>query len=336
MSNFVRIAGSSAVNGISFMSLAGIYKQSSPLSQFLLIMFLLITLLIFSTLLGLLMLIPFYGVSIVREFSTLTNYTDPRVISLLKYFQIVNQLGILVLPPVLFAWLVDRVPFQYLRADKKPDWRNLLLAILLIFTSMPLIGWLVELNEAMHLPSWLPDLEAWMKSSEANAAKITEAFFTTGSIWGLLLNMLMIAVLPAIGEEFLFRGVFMRVFIRWLKNNHAGIWIAAFLFSAIHMQFYGFFPRLLLGAAFGYIFIWTGNIWIPVAAHFVQNATSVMVAWLAGRGIISASADDFGQSDNIFIIAASAICIALLLVVIYKSGKIRAVNGTANPDIEIS
>ncbi len=318
------------------MSLAGLYKQSSPLSQFLLIMFLLITLLIFSTLLGLLMLIPFYGASIVREFSTLTNYTDPRVISLLKYFQIVNQLGMLVLPPILFAWIVDRAPFKYLRADKKPGWRNLLLVTLLIFTSMPLIGWLAELNQAMHLPYWLTGLEAWMKSSEANATKITEAFFMTGSFWGLLLNMLMIAVLPAIGEEFLFRGVFMRIFIRWLNNNHAGIWIAAILFSAIHMQFYGFIPRLLLGAAFGYIFIWTGNIWIPVAAHFVQNATSVMVAWLAGRGIISTSADEFGQSDNIYIIAVSAICITILLVFICRSGKIQTINGMADPDIEIS
>ena len=146
----------------------------------------------------------------------------------------------------------------------------------------------------------------------------------------------MIAVLPAIGEEFLFRGVFMRLFIRWFKNNHAGVWMAAFIFSAIHMQFYGFIPRLLLGAAFGYLFIWTNNIWVPVAAHFVQNATSVVVALLAGKGIISVSADDFGQTDNIFIIAASTLLVAYLLYLVFKRRNKESMKEFTDPASEIN
>jgi uncharacterized protein len=313
------------------MRVSGIYRQASPLGQFLLLMFLLITLLIFSTLIGVLMLVPIYGVSILQKFSTLTDYGDPHVIGLLKYFQIVNQLGMLILPAIIFAWLVDRAPFAYLRAHKTPGWCNLFLAAFFVFTSMPLIGWLVEVNEAMHLPSWLMGMEQWMKSAEENAGKITDAFLLTGSFAGLLLNMLMIAVLPAIGEEFLFRGVFMRLFIRWFKSSHAGVWIAAIIFSAIHMQFYGFFPRLLLGAAFGYLFIWTDNIWVPVAAHFFQNATSVVVAWLAANGMISVSADNFGQTDNRFFLTASALLVFSLLFLVYKNRTTVAEKGDAGP-----
>jgi len=335
MSNFVRIAGRQVVNGIYFMRISGIYKQASPFLQFLLLMFLLITLLIFSTLTGILMLVPIYGVSVIEKFSALSDYADPRITGLLKYFQIVNQIGMLILPAIFFAWLVDSAPFVYLRAHKIPGWRNLLLATLIVFASMPLIGWLVELNEAMRLPHWLMGLEEWMKTAEDNATKITDAFLLTGSLGGFALNMLMIAVLPAIGEELLFRGVFMRLFIRWFKNNHAGVWMAAFVFSAIHMQFYGFMPRLLLGAAFGYLLIWSDNIWVPVAAHFVQNATSVVVAWLAGNGTISGSADDFGQTDNIFIIMASALLVATLLFLVFKRKKIGTENMQAGPGIHI-
>ena len=317
------------------MRISGIYIQASPFRQFILLMFLLITLFTFSSLIGLLLLVPIYGVSIIEKFSVLTDYSDPQVVGILKYFQIVNQIGMLILPAIIFAWLVSRMPFVYLRAHIPPGWRNLLLATLFVFASMPLIGWFVEFNEAMHLPPWLMGLEEWMKSAEDNATKITEAFLSTSSYGGFAINILMIAVLPAIGEEFLFRGVFTRLFISWLKNNHAGVWMAAFIFSAIHMQFYGFIPRLLLGAAFGYLFIWSNNIWVPVAAHFVQNATSVVVAWLASNGFISFSAEDFGQTENMFIIAASALLVATFLFMVFKSRKVESKNEKVDPDIQI-
>ncbi|HEX7411101.1 MAG TPA: CPBP family intramembrane glutamic endopeptidase [Bacteroidales bacterium] len=335
MSNFVRIAGCPVVSGISFMHISGIYRQASPFRQFFLLMFLLITLLIFSTLIGLLMLVPIYGVSIIEKLSAISDYSDPQVVGILKYLQIVNQVGMLILPAVIFAWLVDSVPFEYLRARQVPGWRNLLLATLIVIASMPLISWFVELNEAMRLPHWLMGVEDWMKTAEDNATKITNAFLLTGSLGGFALNMLMIAILPAIGEEFLFRGVFMRLFIRWFRNNHGGVWMAAFIFSAIHMQFYGFVPRLLLGAAFGYLFIWTDNIWVPVAAHFVQNATSVVVAWLFGNGTITGSADDFGQTDNVFIIAASALLVAIFLFLVFKRRKIESENEKKDPGIQV-
>jgi len=299
------------------MQISGIYKQSSPLRQFLLLLLLLIVFLIFSTLLGLLMLVPFYGAGVINELSNVSDYSDPRVLAMLKFFQIVNQIGTLILPSVVFAMLVDHLPFSYLHADKAPKWQHMIIATILIFAANPFIGWMVDWNQGMHFPSWLSGIEAWMKSSEANAEKITEAFLVSRGVGGLMLNMLMIAVLPAIGEEFLFRGVFTKLFALWLKNRHAGVWIAAFLFSAIHLQFYGFVPRLMLGAAFGYLFIWTGNIWVPVTAHFINNASSVIVEYLADKNLISTNADNFGKTDNPAIIIASVIICAALMTFVY-------------------
>jgi membrane protease YdiL (CAAX protease family) len=301
----------------AFMEISGIYKQVSPYRQFFLLLFLLIIFIIFSTLIGLLLLVPFYGVGVIEDLSKLSDYSDPKVVAMLKFMQIVNQIGSLIIPALVFALLVDGFPARYLHAGKAPKWKHLLIVTVLIFVAMPFINQIVGWNQGMHLPRWLSHVETWMKSSEANAEKITEAFLISRSAAGLMLNMFMIAVLPAIGEEFLFRGVLTRLFGRWLNNSHAGVWIAAFLFSAIHLQFYGFVPRLLLGVAFGYLFVWTGNIWVPVAAHFINNGSSVIVEYLSGKGFISTNAETFGQSDNIAIIVASAIFCGALLLILY-------------------
>nr|WP_256471379.1 CPBP family intramembrane glutamic endopeptidase [Solitalea agri] len=112
----------------------------------------------------------------------------------------------------------------------------------------------------------------------------------------LWLNLFMMAVLPAIGEELLFRGVAQRLFIDTFKNANAGIWVAAIVFSALHFQFYGFLPRMLLGVLFGYLFYWSGNIWLAVFAHFVNNATVVVFSYLFQHKIIEFNID---QTDSL-------------------------------------
>src|SRR5690606_2422366 len=116
----------------------------------------------------------------------------------------------------------------------------------------------------------------WMKVQELQMEKITEKILQVTSFSGLLLNLLVIAIIPAIGEELLFRGCLQPVFHRWTKNIHIAIWITAIIFSAIHVQFYGFIPRMLMGAVFGYMLYWGRSIWLPIIAHFINNATAVI------------------------------------------------------------
>ena len=134
----------------------------------------------------------------------------------------------------------------------------------------------------------------------------------------------MIAIIPAIGEELLFRGVIQRLFINWTKNAHWGILITSILFSALHMQFFGFFPRMMLGILFGYLFLWSGSLWLPILCHFINNGSAVVYVYLEQRGLMGFSSDTLGaENQDMLITIACSIAISGLLYLIYKKGKER-------------
>jgi membrane protease YdiL (CAAX protease family) len=107
----------------------------------------------------------------------------------------------------------------------------------------------------------------------------------------MILNLFIIAILPAVGEEFFFRGVLQKILIKLFKSGHVGIWVTAFIFSAIHFQFFGFVPRFILGLIFGYLFFWSGTLWLPVISHFINNAVPVIMAYIQGMEKFNAPTD---------------------------------------------
>jgi len=163
-----------------------------------------------------------------------------------------------------------------------------------------------------------------MKNMEDAAKIMIEKFMAVESISGLMFNIFMIAVLPALGEELMFRGVIQRIFSDWTKNHHWGIWITAFLFSAMHMQFYGFLPRMALGAMFGYLLVWTGTMWVPILAHFVNNLMGVLGYFLIGKGVISKDIEEWGTgSEQIPLVIGSILAIGVFLFLIYKTEQTK-------------
>ena len=136
----------------------------------------------------------------------------------------------------------------------------------------------------------------------------------------------MIAIIPAIGEELLFRGVIQRIFTRWTRSNHWGIWIAAILFSALHMQFYGFVPRMLLGVLFGYLLVWSGSMWLPIIAHFLNNALAVIAMYMIDKELISPKVEEFGSTSGSYYGAIiSIILVGVFLVLIKKQNEEKAI-----------
>jgi hypothetical protein len=95
------------------------------------------------------------------------------------------------------------------------------------------------------------------------------------------------ALIPAVAEELIFRGVMQRLLGRWLGSPHASIWLTAALFSVLHVQFFGFVPRFLLGVLLGYLYAWSGNILVSIAAHFTQNAGQLLLLWVAQKGYVA-------------------------------------------------
>jgi uncharacterized protein len=281
-----------------------------------LVMVMIVTFLIVLAL-GMVVSIPIFGRGLLDSLASLTDYSDPLMVSALKYFQIVNQVGVFILPAIIFVVLTDDDFTGYLNLKGRIKKLSIIFGCILLLISMPFINWLVQINNAINLPSYLAGLENWMRDSEDKAQKLTDAFLLTKTWGGLAVNMVMIAVLAAVGEELIFRGILVKLFREWTGNIHLAVIIPALLFSALHLEFYGFFGRLVLGIILGYLFVWSGSLWVPIAVHFLNNAMAVIVSFLEHRGLISTNLDSFGSSKNFDIILGSFLLTIFAMSVIY-------------------
>ncbi len=294
-----------------------IYAQQSSFIQLLIFLLVVIVSLLFTMLLGILLAVPFYGTDILSSMNSMYDVNNPSSLVLLKYFQIVNQIGLFLIPSFFFAWLVSRRVKRYLGFTTKPYLLSIVLGTAAILFSLPFIGWLGELNHQMNLPEYLSGIENWMKNSEEQARLLTEAFLSTTSIGGLAINMLMIAIIPAVGEEIFFRGILQRLFNQMTRNVHAAVIISALLFSALHMQFYGFLPRFVLGLILGYLYAWSGSIWVPIIVHFINNAFAVMAMFLVSHNMVETDLDSLGTTNSQPLIIISVMLVMLLMGVVY-------------------
>jgi len=187
-----------------------------------------------------------------------------------------------------------------------------------MLVALPGINFTHTLNEALHLPDWLGGAEKWMQQKEDSAKVLSDAFLQMRSPSDLMINLIMFGLLPAVGEELFFRGALFTIIKEWTQRKHLTIFITAFLFSAIHLQFYGFLPRFLLGVGFGYLFIFTGSLWAPMLAHFLNNSLAVVVAYFFYQGKSSISQDDFGSVDNLAVNLMSIVITIYIFRVIYR------------------
>ncbi len=291
-------------------------KDKNVLLKISVLLLLIATSLLITMVLGIVIAFPIFGKEVLKNFMSIDSINSETTLQFLKYFQVVSQIGVFILPVLLYAYLENRNITGYLKINRKPNLLLLLFSALAVFASIPAINWTVEINEQMKLPEFLKGIENWMHESEDRTDQLTNAFLNVKTIGGLFVNLIIIALLAAIGEEFLFRGVILRLFADWLKNNHMAVLLSAILFSALHMQFFGFLPRTILGILFGYLFIWTGSLWVPIILHFLFNGVTVVAAYLYNVGLIETDADSFGSSENSFVIAISfAITLVFLLLV---------------------
>ncbi len=196
--------------------------------------------------------------------------------SFARYFQITQSLALFVFPPLIFSLATQEHPFNWLRFIN-PDKKNIVLAVLVVIIAQPFVSYLGYLNSNIHFPEYLSNLEDWIKLKEENAMEMTKIFLDTSGWFLVILNVVIIAIIPAIGEELLFRGALQKLFTAITKNYHISIFITAFLFSAMHMQFFGFFPRFILGVIFGYLVVYGKSIWLSIAAHFTNNFTAFLI-----------------------------------------------------------
>jgi len=189
----------------------------------------------------------------------------------------IQDLFIFILTPLIAQFLLWKEPTKKALQLTVPNLPILLWGIIAITSVSPLIDLLNTWNQGLHLPESMKSIEQWMINSEKAAEVITNRLLNTDNWGSFTMNILIIAVMAGIGEEFMFRGVLQKILINWMRNTHLGILFAAIIFSAIHFQFFGFIPRMMLGIVLGYLYVWSKSIWVPIIAHTTNNTLTVIL-----------------------------------------------------------
>lgn len=218
-----------------------------------------------------------------------------------------------VLGGIAYMRLVERISVFELNQNKKLFPVLFLLIFVLMFLLTPLVAYLVEFNQGLTLGSF----DAFARKSEAKAQQLTEFLVGIENNTQLFLAFVVVAVIPAVGEEIVFRGLIQTHLTRLTHNAHIGVWVGAAIFSAIHFQFFGFFPRMLLGALLGYLYLWSGNLWYPIFGHFVNNAAALFVMVAYKKQLIPTNLE---KTDNfpLPILLVSVILVGFILYLFKK------------------
>ncbi len=297
----------------------GFFKDLHPFAKFLMLLAIAFLSFIVVTLIGSLALIPFLSDDGIGSILSGFDFSDEKGLNILKYMQTISHFGLFIIPSLIFAWLVGGNIVKYFGLNKRINILYFLLSVLLIINAVPLINYFIEINSRLTLPDSMSNIEEWMKRTEESAMEVTERFLSVSTIGGLMFNIFMIAIIPAIGEELVFRGIVLRLFNQWTKNIHIAVWVSAILFSAMHLQFYGFLPRLFLGAILGYMFVWSGNIWIPIFAHFANNAMAIISYYLIHNKYWDVDYDKVGEAAIAPVyIVLSIIMTTIILFIFYR------------------
>jgi len=170
---------------------------------------------------------------------------------------------------------------------------------------------LIEWNAGLSLPEFMSGVEEWMKNTEEQLAETTKMMTTFNSLGSFLLAFVVMAILPGIGEEIMFRGVLQNSLHKWTKNAHIAIWVSGFIFAAIHLQFYGLVPRMMLGVVFGYLYVWSGNLWFPIIAHIANNGIALTISYMYQLNATELDIDDTDTVPKVYSMAGLVIFVAV-------------------------
>lgn len=303
-----------------------VFKEFPPARKMWMLIFITVVSLITFSLLSSFAFLSVPNITSPEQFNALFEAGDPAAVMAMKMVQLIASIGTFIVPAHIFSLLVLGDYKSYFGFDKTSSVKLLLLACVTMICAQPLINAMGVLNEHMSFPAFMKSIEDWMRDAEDKNAIATERFLKMDTMSDLLLNIFIVGVIPAIGEEMFFRGAMQKTLVEWTRNPHKAVWISAIIFSAIHIQFYGFFPRMVLGALFGYMMVWSGSIWLPVVAHFTNNAGGVILSYLIQREYLPKGADELGsQSGQLLYTILSVIIVGACMYYFHRKRSIREI-----------
>lgn len=232
---------------------------------------------------------------------------------------VLQAILVFLLPAYLVISHTTSDPANYLKMREKHKWpQKLVFGLLMFVFSYAFVAFLNQWNKGISFPDWMQPIEQWMRAMEDSALETTDVLLSGKTIPKLIANLLVVAGVAAFAEEVFFRGALQQFIKEWLKNGHVAVWLSALVFSAIHFQFYGFFPRLALGAMLGYIFLYTRNLWIAIFVHFINNALVIIAMFFWGETDWMEQMNEAAITPQFLLTALISLAATVMLLRSYK------------------
>ncbi len=261
-----------------------------------------------------LLMLPFFNfdVELMQEvFTYPAEHPESRIPLLIS--QGLTSIGAFFVTPYLFLRTFLKVPLQSFFTIPKPIAQPIIMTAIITFSFMVVNSVVVEWNQNIELPSFMSWFESQAKSKEVQLQQLTEYLTNFDGLWQFIVGLIVIALIPAIGEEFLFRGLLQNLFQKGFGNPHMAIWLTAMLFGAFHFQFYGAFPRMLLGVLFGYLYFWSGHLSLAMIGHFINNGFTLVTLYFNSQIDYNITVEPELPPTSLLVLF-SVICAALLIV----------------------
>lgn len=292
-------------------------REMSPAAQ--LIASLLVTLIVFALIYPLFLLAGFLAGIDLTALRTVAGGGEAAP-DAVKYLQAAQHISLFIVPVLIWSFLNEGTVTGYSGMKRYPQSDHIILIILVSLLLIPVNSYTGYLNSQISLPDWLAGAEEWIIEREESAMHMISEIMWSDNIKGLLINLVVIALIPALGEELFFRGMLQKIIVRLISSGHFAVLITAFVFSFLHFQFFGFLPRLILGIVYGYLFLWSGSVWLPAIAHFINNAIPVIFSYFYGWEVVMVTTTAV-TSDKPAIPVFSVIVVVVLMLYCRKTLK---------------
>lgn len=236
---------------------------------------------------------------------------------------IMQDIFMMILPAILTALMITKLPAKFLTLTGRTSPKLIILAIVTLIVSAPAMNWIIEWNSSLPLPD---ELASKLRALEDNAASTIAILQGGHTIADLVMSVLIIGVAAGFSEELFFRATFQRLLTTGRVNPHIAIWAVAIIFSVLHLQFFGFLPRTLLGAFFGYLLLWSGSVWLPITIHILNNSIYVIAEFYTGAADTS-PVQTIGTASSWPVALLSLALTIPLLYMLARTAKIAATSG---------
>ena len=244
-------------------------------------------------------------------------YKNEEFRNTLLIAQAANSIVLFILTPLFYLYFYEGLKTKTIfSGHQQINWQLLVITFAIVVVYMPISGLTAHFNESIEIPGAFGE---FAREMEDKLKELTLFMVDFESNAQFLLGLFVIAVVPGVGEELLFRGVIQNKIAKSSGNVHLAIWVTAFVFSAFHLQFYGFLPRMLLGGLFGYLYIWSGTLWVPMLAHFVNNGITLLMMYLYNQGVSEIDLD----SAESYSITATVFSLILVTALIWYFRRVK-------------